>query len=78
MMNEPHPGYIGLPSLNAFDYNTDLHLSHVRESITSVLRIVTNCQWVFLTYSICFPVIPIGNWTSDIGVNMDSFLPYAN
>lgn len=30
-MNEPHRGYINVPSLHAFDYNTDLHLSHVRE-----------------------------------------------
>lgn len=30
-MNEPHRGYINLPSLHEFDYNTDLHLSHVRE-----------------------------------------------
>ena len=31
MMNEPHRGYIDLPSLHKFDYNTDLHLSYVRE-----------------------------------------------
>lgn len=30
MMNEPHRGYIDLPSLHKFDYNTDLHLSYVR------------------------------------------------
>lgn len=30
MMNEPHRGYIDLPSLHEFDYKTDLHLSHVR------------------------------------------------
>jgi hypothetical protein len=30
VMNEPHRGYIDLPSLHQFDYNTDLHLSHVR------------------------------------------------
>ncbi|KAJ7672413.1 glycoside hydrolase [Mycena polygramma] len=29
MMNEPHRGYIDLKSLHEFDYNTDLHLSHV-------------------------------------------------
>ncbi len=32
-MNEPHRGYIDLQSMHAFDYNTDLHLSHVREYI---------------------------------------------
>jgi hypothetical protein len=30
MMNEPHRGYIDLPSLQGFDYNTDLHLGDVR------------------------------------------------
>jgi hypothetical protein len=29
VMNEPHRGYIDA-SLHGFDYNTDLHLSHVR------------------------------------------------
>jgi hypothetical protein len=29
VMNEPHRGYIDA-SLHTFDYNTDLHLSHVR------------------------------------------------
>ena len=31
MMNEPHRGYVELQSMHAFDYNTDLHLGHVRE-----------------------------------------------
>lgn len=30
-MNEPHRGYVELQSLHAFDYNTDLHLGHVRK-----------------------------------------------
>ena len=30
-MNEPHRGYIELQSMHAFDYNTDLHLGHVRK-----------------------------------------------
>ena len=29
-MNEPHRGYVDLPSLHGFDYNTDLHLGDVR------------------------------------------------
>ena len=35
MMNEPHKGYIDLPSLYKFksDYNTDLHLGHIRAYI---------------------------------------------
>lgn len=26
MMNEPHPGYIGIPTIREWNYNTDLHL----------------------------------------------------
>ncbi|KAK4685812.1 hypothetical protein P7C73_g4320, partial [Tremellales sp. Uapishka_1] len=26
LMNEPHPGFIGLPSIHEWNYNTDLHL----------------------------------------------------
>jgi hypothetical protein len=45
-MNEPHRGYINLPSLHKFDYNTDLHLGNVRtyaspcclESLTHVYQ----------------------------------------
>ncbi|KAI0089638.1 glycoside hydrolase family 5 protein [Irpex rosettiformis] len=29
IMNEPHRGYVDLPSMHAFDYNTDLHLGPV-------------------------------------------------
>ncbi|EIM87043.1 cytoplasmic protein [Stereum hirsutum FP-91666 SS1] len=37
LMNEPHRGYIDLPSLHGFDYNTDLHLSHVPSALQSFL-----------------------------------------
>jgi hypothetical protein len=40
MMNEPHRGYIDLPSLRKFDYNTDLHLGNVR-ACTSPRRSVS-------------------------------------
>jgi len=33
MMNEIHHGYINLPSLHSFDYNTNLHLSHIRKRL---------------------------------------------
>ena len=39
MMNEPHRGYIDLQSLHSFDYNTDLHLAHVREYFLSFFYI---------------------------------------
>ncbi|KAF8128604.1 glycoside hydrolase family 5 protein [Boletus edulis] len=37
IMNEPHRGYINLPSLHKFDYNTDLHLSHVPSAFQSFM-----------------------------------------
>ncbi|KAH9988245.1 glycoside hydrolase superfamily [Russula compacta] len=37
MMNEPHRGYIDLPSLHKFDYNTDLHLGYVPSAFQSFL-----------------------------------------
>ncbi|KAG8216122.1 glycoside hydrolase family 5 protein [Butyriboletus roseoflavus] len=37
MMNEPHRGYINIPSLHTFDYSTDLHLSHVPSAFQSFM-----------------------------------------
>ncbi|KIJ34283.1 glycoside hydrolase family 5 protein [Sphaerobolus stellatus SS14] len=34
MLNEPHPGYINLPSLYEFDYNTELHLGAIPSALT--------------------------------------------
>jgi hypothetical protein len=35
-MNEPHPGYIGLPSLHSFNENTDLHLGYMPNALQSM------------------------------------------
>ncbi|KAG8923855.1 hypothetical protein FRC02_010851 [Tulasnella sp. 418] len=35
IMNEPHRGYINLPSLHEFDYNTDLHLNDIPSALQS-------------------------------------------
>lgn len=35
MMNEPHPGYIGMDSLHTFNYNTDLHLGEFPSPLQS-------------------------------------------
>ncbi|KAG8793614.1 hypothetical protein FRC17_008418, partial [Serendipita sp. 399] len=35
MLNEPHRGYIDLPSLHNWDYNTDLHLHHIPSAFHS-------------------------------------------
>ncbi|KAI6015142.1 glycoside hydrolase family 5 protein [Pisolithus orientalis] len=37
IMNEPHRGYIDLPSLYQFNYNTDLHLSYVPSAVQSFM-----------------------------------------
>ena len=78
MINEPHPGYVGLISLNAFDYNTDLHLSHIRKLIASSLQTIPGIFIFFQLCSICFPVIPIRNWTSNLSIDMVTFNHYAD
>ncbi|KAF8802051.1 glycoside hydrolase family 5 protein [Phlegmacium glaucopus] len=55
MINEPHPGYIGLPSLNAFDYNTDLHLSHVPSAFQS-FQLGTGHPTFVSTWTRSFPM----------------------
>jgi hypothetical protein len=35
-MNEPHPGYIGLPSLHFFNETTELHLGHMPNALQSM------------------------------------------
>ncbi|WWC65076.1 uncharacterized protein I303_107690 [Kwoniella dejecticola CBS 10117] len=35
LMNEPHPGYIGLPSIHEWNYNTDLHLGQFPSPLQS-------------------------------------------
>ena len=32
-MNEPHPGYLGLPSFHCWNENTDLHYQHVPSAL---------------------------------------------
>ena len=68
MINEPHSGYVGLQSLDAFD-NTELHFSHVRELFASNLQTIPGILIYFFNY-ICFQVIPIGSWSSNHGINM--------
>lgn len=35
LLNEPHPGYVSLPSLHSFNYNTDLHLGPTPSALES-------------------------------------------
>ncbi|WWD20684.1 hypothetical protein CI109_105160 [Kwoniella shandongensis] len=35
LMNEPHPGFIGLPSIHEWNYNTDLHLGEFPSPLQS-------------------------------------------
>jgi hypothetical protein len=44
-MNEIHQGYINLPSLHSFDYNTNLHLSHIRKHLSSRTNLVFYVSW---------------------------------
>ncbi|KAF7968161.1 hypothetical protein HWV62_31746 [Athelia sp. TMB] len=37
IMNEPHRGYIDVPSLHGWDYNTDLHLAYVPSPFQSFM-----------------------------------------
>ena len=72
MMNEPHRGYIQIPSLHAFDYNTDLHLSHVRKSISRATHASLNPL-----RSVRLPILPVGCWSPYSRFNMDPFIPHA-
>jgi len=73
-MNEPHRGYIDLPSLHEFDYSTDLHLSHVRMCLRhhSALSILTPVP------SICFPVVYACIRLSDFCWILDPLIPFPN
>ncbi|KAF9011688.1 glycoside hydrolase superfamily, partial [Cyathus striatus] len=55
MMNEPHRGYIQIPSLHAFDYNTDLHLSHVPTAFQS-FQLGAGHPTTVATWTRSFPV----------------------
>jgi hypothetical protein len=35
LLNEPHPGYLTVPSLHGWNYNVDLHLSHTPSALQS-------------------------------------------
>lgn len=60
-MNEPHRGYIDVPSLHEWDYNTDLHLAYVRTySILSRADHVTK----YLVQSLTIPILHAGSWSS--------------
>jgi hypothetical protein len=69
MMNEPHRGYIQVPSLRAFDYNTNLH---VRKSN----RLATHAS-LNLLYSFRLLILPVGRWPPHPRFNLDSFIPHA-
>ena len=57
MVNEPHRTYIQIPSLHAFDYNTDLDLSHVRKSNSLATHASLNPLRSFR-----LPILPGGCW----------------
>ena len=80
MMNEPHRGYIDLPSLHSFDYNTDLHLGDVR----AYTHPTTQSTWAHAYQpawhglSLGLPVFPPRRGSSDHCRPLDAILPVAN
>lgn len=72
-MNEPHRGYVDLPSLYEFDYNTDLHLSATRKYTVFGLWINPD-----FAHSFCFPVIPVGCGTPHRGLRVEPLIPHAD
>lgn len=80
IMNEPHRGYIELQSMHAFDYNTDLHLGHVRESHTPFC-VIAHAQHQRRATSHRIPVLhargrsPYRRWALDALVP-DAHAPY--
>ena len=71
-MNEPNRGYIQIPSLHAFDYNTDLHLWHVRKSVS----VATHASLDPLR-SARLPILPVGCWPPNSRFNLDPVIPHA-
>lgn len=59
MLNEPHPGYINLGSLYSYNYNTDLHLSYIRQSIS-----LSRTKFK-VSSSLRLRVLPARSWPSD-------------
>ncbi|KAF9554990.1 cytoplasmic protein [Agrocybe pediades] len=54
MINEPHPGYVNA-SLNSFNYNTDLHLSHIPSAFQS-FQLGAGHPTLVPTYTRSFPM----------------------
>ncbi|PPQ71478.1 hypothetical protein CVT25_013388 [Psilocybe cyanescens] len=54
MINEPHPGYVNV-SLHAFNYNTDLHLSHIPSAFQS-FQLGAGHPTLVPTYTRSFPM----------------------
>lgn len=74
MMNEPHRGYIELPSMHAFDYNTDLHLAHVR---MYSLQFQDKLHLLKPDYSFCPTVLCSWSWPRYARAALLSFVPHA-
>ena len=73
LMNEPHRGYIDLPSLHKFDYNTDLHLSYVRKYPTC-----PSCARSHELLSFCAAILHVGIGISHGSRRLDTFFPSSD
>ncbi|KDR76952.1 hypothetical protein GALMADRAFT_246095 [Galerina marginata CBS 339.88] len=54
MINEPHPGYVNV-SMHSFNYNTDLHLSHIPSAFQS-FQLGAGHPTLVPTYTRSFPM----------------------
>ena len=78
-MNEPHRGYIDLPSLHKFDYNTDLHLGNVRAYSLPCCSVSPRPMLTPMrhTFSIRLAIFPPRCWPSYYRRLLDTIFPHA-
>lgn len=79
-MNEPHRGYIDLPSLHKFDYNTDLHLGNVRAYSLPCCSVSPRPMLIPMrhTFSIRLAIFPPRCWSSYYRRLLDTIFPHAH
>ena len=76
-MNEPHRGYIEVPSMYAWDYNTDLHLGPVRKRFLFFLLSIPHSLTLYSVNSVPNQLIRPRCWSPNHRSVLLSFLPNA-
>ncbi|KAF8909720.1 glycoside hydrolase family 5 protein [Gymnopilus junonius] len=77
MINEPHPGYVNA-SMHAFNYNTDLHLSHIRKFLPFIFIFSAHILTFYIHTSVRIPIVPARCRLPNSSTNVHPFLPDAN